>query len=112
MAPDSNRGPAWGPGERSSGVIPGDAFSCVPRQVSRPAAAGAGTAASATRREDGGLHRGLEADQAQGAPRLPPAHLQAEEAAPPPGDRLRPPDSFELLALCTSIGRRVQDKCL
>lgn len=59
-------------------------------EASGPAIPEAGAEGRETVREDGALHHGLEADKAQGAPRLPQAHLQAEEAVPPSGDLLRP----------------------
>lgn len=80
LAADSNR-PLWGVGTQVARHS----------EASGPAIAEAGAEGSETGREDGALHYSLEADKAQGAPRLPQAHFQAEEAVPPSGDLLRPP---------------------
>lgn len=67
------------------------ALPSAPLRVSSPAVAEAGAGGRAPGREDGVLRHGLEADKAQGAPRLPQGHHQAEEAAPPSGKVQRPP---------------------
>ena len=64
--------------------------------------------------ENGALDHSLleEADQAEGSPSLSEARLQATKASSSSGDVCRFTGSFELFTVCSSISRRVENKCL